>query len=167
MSAARKKGITFELIKKSFIGTFKKYTVFKGRARRQEFWIFFFCTLILGLIPFIGQVIALVTCIPSIAVGVRRLHDTNRSGLWLLFLIIIPLPVVAIIIIPVLAAGSTGLFTSGGAGLLSGLFTSVGFGLWFLLLLIPLVGVAIFLIWAAQAGTHGRNRYGPNPKAKR
>jgi len=164
MSAVRKRtvsksNINFDIIKKSFIGTFKKFAEFKGRARRREFWIFFFCTWILGLIPFIGQIITLVTCIPSLAVGVRRLHDTNRSGLWLLFLIFIPLPLAAIIIAIVFIVKGFDFFTA------------MGTGLWFLglilLILIPLIGITICLFWAAQEGTRGKNRYGPDPKATR
>jgi uncharacterized membrane protein YhaH (DUF805 family) len=84
----------------------RKYAVFTGRARRKEYWIF---SLIHGLIIFafryphfltstidpeshIGQIGLLYTFgtfIPLVAVSVRRLHDTNRSGWWC-FLILIP-----------------------------------------------------------------------------
>jgi uncharacterized membrane protein YhaH (DUF805 family) len=72
----------------------RKYAVFNGRARRKEYWNFilinFIITVILGTIDFLtGSVIllesiyTLVVLIPSLAVTVRRLHDTNRSGWWL------------------------------------------------------------------------------------
>jgi uncharacterized membrane protein YhaH (DUF805 family) len=84
----------------------RKYAVFTGRARRKEYWIF---SLIHALIIFafryphfltstidpesrIGQIGLLYTFgtfIPLVAVSVRRLHDTNRSGWWC-FLILIP-----------------------------------------------------------------------------
>jgi len=161
MSAAKKNKIDFDVIKKYYIGTFNKYAVFKGRARRLEFWIFFFCTWILGLIPIIGSIISLVTLIPSLAVGVRRLHDTNRSGLWLL-LIYIPLPIAMILLFSiVLAAG--GISSIGGADFFNAFMSGLG-ALVIFLLLLPLVGIVILLIWAAQPGTAGKNKYGPNPK---
>ena len=163
MSAARKNNINFAVIKKSFIGTFNKYAVFKGRARRQEFWIFFFCTWILGLIPVIGTIISLITFIPSIAVGVRRLHDTNHSGLWLLFLIYIPLPIVVMIYIFAFVAGGTGIFSVRGADFVNALGTGLGILVIFLLLL-PILGIILFFIWAAKPGTAGKNKYGQNPK---
>jgi uncharacterized membrane protein YhaH (DUF805 family) len=73
----------------------KKYAVFNGRARRQEFWMFFLFNFIIGLvlaileaivpvIRFIGIIYGLGVLIPYLAVGVRRLHDTGRTGWWLL-----------------------------------------------------------------------------------
>ena len=85
-----------------FIICLKKYAVFSGRARRSEYWYFFlFFVVISGLsyilgevvhdsFVFIGNIVQLVLFIPSIAVGVRRLHDTDRSGWWQL-LNLIPL----------------------------------------------------------------------------
>lgn len=74
---------------------FRKYATFSGRASRGEFWWSYLALVIasfvLGfveLIPVIGVIIGLVfslgTIIPSLAVSVRRLHDTNRSGWFLL-----------------------------------------------------------------------------------
>ena len=73
----------------------KKYAVFNGRARRQAFWMFFLFNFIIGLvlaileaivpvIRFIGIIYGLGVLIPYLAVGVRRLHDTGRTGWWLL-----------------------------------------------------------------------------------
>lgn len=79
-----------------YIGCFKKYAVFAGRARRMEYWMFilfnilvslaigFVCGL-LGLVDesgIIGSCYMLATFLPGIAVTVRRLHDTGRSGWW-------------------------------------------------------------------------------------
>ena len=85
-----------------YIYVLKKYAVFGGRARRKEYWIFFLINLILSFIigfleglagssGFVYPIYALAVFIPSIAVGVRRMHDTDRSGWWLL------LPVVNIV----------------------------------------------------------------------
>ena len=78
----------------------KKYAVFSGRSRRKEYWYFFLFNLIIafilglieglaGIAPETNQSILailyqLAILLPSIAVGVRRLHDTDRSGWWLL-----------------------------------------------------------------------------------
>jgi uncharacterized membrane protein YhaH (DUF805 family) len=66
---------------------FKKYADFNGCASRSEFWWWFLFTLIVTLVfrlvsYHLAGVFSLVTLLPSIAVGVRRLHDTNRSGWW-------------------------------------------------------------------------------------
>ena len=67
----------------------KNYINFNGRARRTEFWMFtlvhiiiIFLSLFLGPVPFILYM--LLTIIPAVAVGIRRLHDTGRSGWWIL-----------------------------------------------------------------------------------
>jgi uncharacterized membrane protein YhaH (DUF805 family) len=76
----------------------KNYANFSGRARRKEYWSFFLFLLlvqfVLGIISGLsgshnsGNVLlgllALATFIPSLAVAVRRMHDIDRSGWWLL-----------------------------------------------------------------------------------
>jgi uncharacterized membrane protein YhaH (DUF805 family) len=79
----------------------KKYATFEGRARRREYWyfiLFYLLAIVLlsivdGLagtfneaaeIGLFGGLFVLVTILPSIAVTVRRLHDTDRSGWWIL-----------------------------------------------------------------------------------
>ncbi|GHV84736.1 membrane protein [Spirochaetia bacterium] len=93
----------------------QKYAEFSGRARRKEFWMFFLGNVIigvvlciLGIIPFIGIIFAIVSgifglavLVPTIAVGARRLHDTNRSGLLLLLWLI---PLVGFIIVLIFLA---------------------------------------------------------------
>ena len=81
-----------------FIEALKKYAVFSGRARRKEYWMF---ALFVGIIYAVLAIIAIASktpalfvllaifyvgiLLPALAVGVRRLHDTGRSGWWLLF----------------------------------------------------------------------------------
>ena len=82
---------------------FKKYADFSGRASRSEFWwfeLFLFIgaivtviidTMMLGYTfedygP-INIIFSVVTSLPAIAVGARRLHDINRSGWWQLLYI--------------------------------------------------------------------------------
>ena len=78
-----------------YLEVLKKYAVFSGRARRKEYWMFFlFNVIILFVLGFVegfagsagivSMLYSLGVLIPSIAVSVRRLHDTDRSGWWLL-----------------------------------------------------------------------------------
>ncbi|MET9319658.1 DUF805 domain-containing protein [Streptomyces sp. NPDC003038] len=71
----------------------KKYADFSGRARRQEFWMFFLCnlavTVVLAIIDaalgtgfLIVGLYGLATFIPNLALAVRRLHDQGKSGWW-------------------------------------------------------------------------------------
>ena len=70
----------------------KKYFVFKGRASRSEYWWFqlifspsyYISTFIQNELAYFFLGITLFTFIPAISAGVRRLHDTNRSGFFLL-----------------------------------------------------------------------------------
>lgn len=88
-----------------YIEAFKKYAVFRGRARRKEYWYFVLFTMIATLvltlvdnligtydhengIGLLSAIYALIAFLPSISVGVRRLHDTNRSGWWMLISLI-------------------------------------------------------------------------------
>lgn len=72
-----------------------KYAVFKGRARRKEFWMFvlvsqliaicfYFLDKTLGSMWIINSIYSLATLLPSMAVLTRRLHDTGQSGWWVI-----------------------------------------------------------------------------------
>lgn len=63
---------------------FNKYATFDGRANRSEYWWFYLAVFIVNYIPFVGWIIGLGCIIPSLAVGVRRLHDTGHCGWWIL-----------------------------------------------------------------------------------
>ncbi|UCQ26610.1 DUF805 domain-containing protein [Edwardsiella tarda] len=116
-----------------YLEVLKKYAVFNGRARRQEYWNFALFNLIISItlavidivtgnfsqevgIGLLGGIYALVLFIPSIAVLVRRLHDIGRSG-W-----------------------------------------------WFLIILVPLIGAIVLLVFTVQDSKPGQNQYGVNPK---
>ena len=77
----------------------KKYACFSGRARRQEYWLFFLFNFIAAFVvgfiggflasvtgvdafAFLGAIYNLAVLIPSFAVFCRRMHDTGRSGWW-------------------------------------------------------------------------------------
>ena len=68
---------------------FSHYADFSGRARRSEYWGFAFFVTIISLIPVVGYIGSLVTLIPMLAVGARRLHDIGKSG-WFLLLLLVP-----------------------------------------------------------------------------
>ncbi|MEP3196399.1 MAG: DUF805 domain-containing protein [Lentilitoribacter sp.] len=74
---------------------FKKFADINGRAQRSEYWWFFLFNLIVNIAGtalfgdgLISVLITLALIVPAISVGVRRLHDTNRSGWWMLAFII-------------------------------------------------------------------------------
>ncbi|MFJ9823130.1 DUF805 domain-containing protein [Streptomyces sp. NPDC101160] len=78
-----------------YLDVLKKYAVFTGRARRQEFWMFALFNIIAAIIvmvidmaigsyPLLYTIYALAVLLPSLGVTVRRLHDTGRSGWWIL-----------------------------------------------------------------------------------
>jgi uncharacterized membrane protein YhaH (DUF805 family) len=89
-----------------YLEALKKYAVFNGRARRKEYWMFTLFNFIIafgigfmeGLFGMGGEfalgpisiVYALAVLIPGLAVSIRRLHDTGRSGWWL-FITAIPI----------------------------------------------------------------------------
>ena len=112
----------------------KKYADFSGRAPRAEYWWFYLLIIIgyviatildsmLGLGQMVGPygvlmcIFALAILVPSIAAGIRRLHDTDRSGWWLL------------------------------------------------IVLVPIVGVIVLIVFFVTQGTQGPNKYGDDPYA--
>ena len=73
---------------------FKKYVGFDGRAARSEFWWFalftFLVSLALGIVSqSLSSLFSLAVLLPTLAVGSRRLHDTDRSA-WFLLLWLVP-----------------------------------------------------------------------------
>ncbi|GAA4763578.1 DUF805 domain-containing protein [Stakelama sediminis] len=86
-------------------------------------------------------ILMLAIIIPDIAVSVRRLHDTNRSGFWLLA------PIATYILVIV--------------GLLSQSRAISGIGL-----ILTLVAAVALLVFYFLDGTAGDNRFGPDPKSR-
>jgi uncharacterized membrane protein YhaH (DUF805 family) len=80
----------------SITSGFNKYVTFSGRAVRSEYWYWTLFTIIASVvagiideiifigIDIVGTLVSLGLLLPSVAVGVRRLHDIERSGWWLL-----------------------------------------------------------------------------------
>ncbi len=73
---------------------------FKGRASRAEYWWFFLANFLIGItigwLPYVGDIVTAVLMVPGVALTVRRLHDTGRSGKYIFFSLI---PLVGFIII--------------------------------------------------------------------
>ncbi len=79
---------------KYYLFVMKNYAKFNGRARRAEYWyfvlfnaIFYIILSILGGMvgaPLLGTLYYLATIIPTLAVAVRRMHDVNKSGWYML-----------------------------------------------------------------------------------
>ncbi|MFH2067917.1 MAG: DUF805 domain-containing protein [Candidatus Omnitrophota bacterium] len=82
-----------------YLEVLKKYAVFSGRARRKEYWMFaLFNFIVVFVLELIGGglkssmgsysvpslIYQLAVLLPSIAVGVRRMHDTNHNGWWII-----------------------------------------------------------------------------------
>jgi uncharacterized membrane protein YhaH (DUF805 family) len=145
----------------------EKYADFSGRAPRAEYWwyalgliVAFIVLSIIESILGINRMVAgvygpltillwLATLVPTIAVGVRRLHDTNRSGWWLL------LPIVPYAL--AFALGGAAMARGGGADL------GAGAGIAMIFLLIGAVGAIVLLVFYCLPSKPGDNRYGPNP----
>jgi uncharacterized membrane protein YhaH (DUF805 family) len=77
-----------------------QYANFNGRARRSEYWFWVLATVIASIVALVIDMIigvqivqwilVLATIVPNLAVGARRLHDTDKSG-WLQLIGIIPI----------------------------------------------------------------------------
>jgi uncharacterized membrane protein YhaH (DUF805 family) len=101
----------------------KKYAVFSGRSRRKEYWFFVLFSIIISIllgvidamigtqtatgVGILSAIYMLALLIPSIAVSVRRLHDINRTGWWVL-IGFIPLIGTIVLIIFALLPGTPG-----------------------------------------------------------
>jgi uncharacterized membrane protein YhaH (DUF805 family) len=86
-----------------------KYASIEGRASRSEYWWFYLFTMIVGLVPYflgaiagssiliiIGGIIILGLMLPGICAGIRRLHDHDKSGWWMLIALV---PIVSLVLL--------------------------------------------------------------------
>jgi len=175
-----------------------KYVDFQGRARRSEFWLWVLFRIAVGMVMgtvmtsvmFTGmnfqnpdpsqfmtryfsvmplmQLVNLGLLLPSIAVAVRRLHDTNRSGWWY----VMPIAVAIVGTILFFIFAGTQLFSAIGNGNtmtddqgLKFFFTMMGS--MFLFLFLPLlVAEIVMLVFYVTDGTPTTNRFGADPKGR-
>ena len=84
----------------------KRYAQFAGRATRTQYWMYFLINLLISIgfgmldkalgMGFLAPLYSLAVLIPGIAIGARRLHDSGRSGWWMLISL---LPIIGFIIL--------------------------------------------------------------------
>jgi uncharacterized membrane protein YhaH (DUF805 family) len=96
-----------------FITALKKYAVFSGRSRRSEYWYFVLSYSLIYIVLAVADsvtgsfdsrsgvglltgIFSLALLIPSLSVTVRRLHDTDRTGWWILITLI---PLIGLIVL--------------------------------------------------------------------
>lgn len=170
---------------------FSKYVTFSGRATRPEFWFFVLFILlgniITGLLDSLifgttvvetavtdtsasanvdndgplASLFSLVVFLPSLAAGWRRMHDTGRSGLYILFPAFVMFAISGIVWITI----GTVSFTGNLLGLenITAFLSAAS-----LLLLIPIILIAIaapllVILWLSRPSEQDTNSYGPNP----
>lgn len=103
-----------------YLSVLKNYVGFSGRARRKEYWMFVlfnFIALFILYVPALATgkfvllipyfIYALAVLLPSLAVIVRRLHDTGRSGWWY-FINFVPLVGPILLLVYLASAGQDG-----------------------------------------------------------
>jgi uncharacterized membrane protein YhaH (DUF805 family) len=100
-----------------YLEALKKYAVFSGRSRRKEYWYFVLFNIIVSIvlagidallgtfssasnIGLLSGIYSLAVLIPTLAVTVRRLHDIDRSGWWILIALV---PLIGTIVLLVFA----------------------------------------------------------------
>lgn len=159
---------------RGFIGSvktcFRKYANFTGRAPRSEYWRWILFSIIVGVvIGVVANIIDAITnnqmpgtisivllffavLLPSLSVTVRRLHDHDKSGWWLLALYIAPVILRVIGSFAILLGGPRAQAVQTGLGLVGVLI-----GISWLALAI------VMFVWFCTRGTNGANRFGQNP----
>lgn len=147
--------LAYQALRKSF--------VFSGRATRTEFAAYYLATLVVGIaigLPalflleyaprqLLGEVYGWLSGIPFVALMVRRLHDQNRTGWWVLF----PLAAVGFSTAFRIVALTVGIQDS------FELRRAIGHADWLVLLIA--IGAFVAILAEGDAGT---NRFGPNPR---
>ena len=101
----------------NYLGVLRRYAEFGGRARRAEYWQYTLVNIAITSVlliadallrkvmgfAFLQMAYGLAVLVPSLAVSIRRLHDTDRSGWWSLIALV---PIVGLVIIYFLAQES-------------------------------------------------------------
>lgn len=145
----------------------RQYATFRGRAPRAEYWWFYLFSVLIGIAASIvddatgtkllNPLVSLALLLPSLAVGVRRLHDSNLSGWWILA------PMGCVLV------GSVLLFVGLAASVVNNAgradFQMTGTGVAFLLsgALVLLGSAVLGIVLMLRSSTPGPNRFGPHP----
>lgn len=142
---------------------FFNYANFRDRAARAEYWWWaLFATVVLligGVLDFLifrgwetgpfYLVLSIASFLPSLSVTVRRLHDTNRSGWWVL----LPFGGIILFVIGFIAALTMNPFEP---------FAGPGLAFIGVSLLLLLATTILLLVWMLLPSNPGNNRFGPN-----
>jgi len=123
---------------------FSNYANFHGRARRSEYWFF---TLFAVLVMLVAE--AVLSIVKATEVGQQSLATALISLVILLVILVVELG----IILPLVAVAVRRLHDIDRSGW------------WYFLLLVPIVGTIVWLVWFCKPGTIGRNRFGDDPKS--
>lgn len=156
----------------NYMSAMRRYFEFAGRSSRSEFWFFILFLIILLIVAsIIDQVVlgsngpgilyfavTVAHLIPGLSVSVRRLHDIDRTGLWVLLFWLAPILVSLIGMI--MMGGSIFMMMSGDDTAAMAGLTTMGAGL-MLIALLDLIVVIVAIVFYATPGTPGPNRYGP------
>lgn len=155
---------------------FSGYATFSGRARRSEYWWFYLFTVLVGIgtsvvdsildlafdneLGVVNMLASLALLLPSLAVTVRRLHDTGRTGWWMLLPVVPVIVMICVVIGGVLVTLSAAYDGSGSGGIPSSAIVAllVASGL---VTLAAFVTVLVFLCLDSEPRP---NKYGPSPK---
>lgn len=165
----------------------KKYADFKGRARRSEYWLFFGLQVIIsvvlnlfqaaggvtaGIAAGLGMVVSLGLLLPSLAVGVRRFHDTGRTGWWILLYpaVYFVSLIIFFIVHPGLAAQMAELdraaMEAGDPEALMAFFTAMGTPLILWVVLPTWFASLVTFVFHVQDGQPQANKFGDDPKQR-
>lgn len=145
----------------AFLRFWQKYTVFRGRASRSEFWWWvlaaFGINIVLDILNtatdeklgFLATIWGLATLIPTLALSVRRLHDTNKPGWWVAIFYIAMVIGLIIMIIGGGAALYGGFRSLGSYDYGYGSMAAGGLGAAVIGALITLAGCVVYIVFMA------------------
>jgi uncharacterized membrane protein YhaH (DUF805 family) len=161
---------------------FRKYVTFSGRASRPEYWWFVLFILLgniaaaaVDAVIFgvdvvetshgpgeygvqaesdgpIAALFSLVVFVPSLSAGWRRMHDSGRSGLHLIYPLIV-----------MVGIGMAGSFFGGMGALMSGAIGGLAALVFGVALIVLIISPLLVLWWLTRPSQPGANQYGPNP----
>lgn len=152
-----------------YVTAMRRYFDFSGRSSRPEFWYYILFYIIIyvvaaildgllstgmGNFGILTSIVALIHLIPSISVSVRRLHDIDRTGWWVL------LGLLPLIVMFIAAGGSMAMMFGGGETAESAGIMAMGASI-FAAAVVSLIVFIVLLIFYCTRGTPGPNRFGP------
>jgi uncharacterized membrane protein YhaH (DUF805 family) len=153
------------------LSVLRQYATFRGRASRPEFWWWYLCAVLVNIatslvenaahdaigVSLLGTFVGLGLLLPTLAVSVRRLHDSGLSGWWVLA------PVgLAVLGFALLFGGFAAIFAPAFTGNGPG-SPGLGLALAAVGLLLVLASGVLNLVLMLRRSTPGPNRFGAHP----